>query len=157
MHPDHLYQRLIRIYNAVHSIVYPNRAADPSKFSLLQAAYPYFSYHFSTPQSKLEHYSLELLGVSPPYQGRGIGTKLVHWGIDAADKEGVCATVTSSEGNERFYQHAGFDDIVGWATEGEGNPLQKDQVKGGAILFHWAKGEEANARSSIWKENIKAE
>ena len=51
----------------------------------------------------------------------------------------VYASVMSSEGNEGFYLRSGFDEIVGWATEGEENPLR--DVRGGAILFKWPRDE----------------
>ena len=59
------------------------------------------------------------------------------WGIEQADRENVHASVMSSDGNETFYLESGFDEIVGIATEGEGNPL--NGIPGGAILFRFPK------------------
>lgn len=57
----------------------------------------------------------------------------MRWGIERAREDCVCASVISSEGNEKWYQRCGFGDVVGWASEGEGNPIAK--VGGGAIMF----------------------
>jgi predicted N-acetyltransferase YhbS len=89
------------------------------------------------PFSRAENWYLALLAVHPAYQGHGFGRELVEWGIRAADEERVCASVLSSEGNDDFYLKCGFDERVGNATEGEGNPLRG--VKGGSILFRWAR------------------
>ena len=44
----------------------------------------------------------------------------------------------ASEGSDGFYLKCGFDEVVGNASEGEGNPLREEGVKGGNILFMWA-------------------
>ncbi|KAF2817341.1 uncharacterized protein BDZ99DRAFT_565105 [Mytilinidion resinicola] len=100
--PYRILPYLSRLYNAVHAFFHPNRAADPALASILSDSFPYFSHHFTTPASRQERYFLDLLGVSPAYQGRGIGAKLVRWGIDAADREGICAAVIGSHGNDGF-------------------------------------------------------
>jgi predicted N-acetyltransferase YhbS len=99
---------------------------------------PYSAHHWSGPRA--ENWYLDILAVHPDYQGQGFGKELVEWGIKEADKEGVCASVTSSEGNENFYLRAGFEEVVGNATEGQGNPLAG--VKGGSILFKYPKAVE---------------
>lgn len=80
-----------------------------------------------------------MCAVDPAYQGRGIGKLLVQWGLQRAREENVHASTTSSHETEPFYLGAGFDEIVGNCSEGEGNPLAEAGVKGGAILFMWAK------------------
>jgi len=96
---------------------------------------PYSAHHWSGPRA--ENWYLSLLAVHPDYQGQGFGKKLVEWGIKEADREGVCASVMSSEGNDEFYLRCGFEEIAGNATTGEGNPLAG--VKGGSILFRYPK------------------
>ncbi|KAF2502797.1 hypothetical protein BU16DRAFT_19241 [Lophium mytilinum] len=137
--PYRILPYLARLYNAVHTFFYPNRAANPAVENILTDSFPYFSHHFTTPASRQEQYFLDVLGILPAYQGRGIGARLVRRGLEAADREGVCAAVMSSDGNDGFYKRAGFDEVVGWATEGEGNPLAKEKTTGGAILFRWAR------------------
>lgn len=73
----------------------------------------------------------------PDYQGQGYGRELVKWGLQRAEEENVHGSVMASEGNDNFYLRCGFDEIVGNACEGEGNPL--NGVKGGNILFKWPK------------------
>ncbi|KAJ5675171.1 uncharacterized protein N7477_005105 [Penicillium maclennaniae] len=43
------------------------------------------------------HYYLEMLGVDPAYQGRGLASKLLKWGLARADEEGV-EFATGTEG-----------------------------------------------------------
>ena len=73
--------------------------------------------------------------MDPDVKGRGAGRLLVRWGLERAEEEGVRASVMASEGSDEFYLKCGFDEVVGNANEGEGNPLQKEDVKGGNILF----------------------
>ena len=61
----------------------------------------------------------------------------MRWGLDRAEAEDIRASVTASEHLYKFCQKCGFNEIVGIASEGEGNPLRKEDVKGGNILFMW--------------------
>ncbi|KAJ4364578.1 hypothetical protein N0V83_009174 [Neocucurbitaria cava] len=124
-----------------------NRALDPSTRTILEDSYPYFSHHWnpstnSIPRSR--NYYLSLCCVHPLYERRGFGYELVRWGLDKARDESVHASVLASYNNDPFYLRCGFDEVVANCTEGEGNPLS--EVKGGSILFMWAKGpiEETN-------------
>jgi hypothetical protein len=48
--------------------------------------------------------------------------------------------VIASELKEPFYLKCGFDEIVGYMSEGEGNPMGLRNVQGGGILFMWSEG-----------------
>jgi GNAT superfamily N-acetyltransferase len=114
-----------------------NRALDPSKKTILVEAAPYTKHYWAG--SSATNWYLALCCVDPDVQGRGAGRVLVRWGLNRAEEEGVRASVTASEGSDEFYMKCGFDEVVGNASEGEGNPLWKEGVKGGNILFMWAK------------------
>ena len=56
------------------------------------------------------HWYLFGLGVSPAYQGQGIGGLLIQPILQKADKEGLpCYLETSTPGAVRFYQKYGFE------------------------------------------------
>lgn len=69
----------------------------------------------------------------PEHQGRGYGRALVKWGLDQAEREGVCASVISADGKEEFYRRCGFDVQEGRAADGEENPLR--DVPGGLVFW----------------------
>jgi GNAT superfamily N-acetyltransferase len=120
-----------------------NRAIDPTRATILQDAYPFFSHHWSGITNGLprsNNWYLNLCCIDPAYQKRGVGKPLVQWGLAKAREENVHASVTTSYQNEKFYLRCGFDEIVGACTEGEGNPLREAGVQGGEILWAWAKG-----------------
>lgn len=74
-----------------------------------------------------EHYTLEVLAVDNKYQGRGIGTKIMHK-IDNIVKNksmGVYLT-TASKKNERFYKKFGFKTI-------------QKKVGDGIVVYHMYK------------------
>jgi ribosomal protein S18 acetylase RimI-like enzyme len=55
------------------------------------------------------HWYLWVLGVDPPYQRRGIGSRLLRPILARADVEGMpCYLETEKERNVPFYQHHGF-------------------------------------------------
>jgi len=70
--------------------------------------------------------------VDPPHQRKGLGRKLVLYGVDLADEEGVCASMIASEAGDALYASCGFK-AVGRMQEGEGNPLR--DAPGGRIFF----------------------
>jgi GNAT superfamily N-acetyltransferase len=119
-----------------------NRAIDPTKRTILQDAYPYFKHHWDATTNDIprsQNWYLNLCAIDPAFQKRGIGQHLVAWGLERARQENVHASTISSFQNERFYLRCGFDNIVGNCCEGENNPLRIAGVKGGALLFMWAK------------------
>ena len=119
-----------------------NRAMDPSKQTLLQDSASYCKHHWTATTNGLprsQNWYIHLCAVHPSYHKRGFGQQLVKWGIDRARRENVHASVLASEGNNDFYLRCGFDEVIGNCTEGEGNPLGVAKVKGGDILFMWAK------------------
>ena len=68
---------------------------------------------------KEPHYYLELLGVDPPWQGLGFGSRLMQQLTSWADADGVgCYLETSKPRNVPFYQRHGFQitkeiDVIG--------------------------------------------
>lgn len=55
------------------------------------------------------HYYLSILGVDPPLQGRGVGSRLIAPMLRRCDVEGVGAYLeTATEDNVRFYSRHGF-------------------------------------------------
>ncbi|KAJ5630356.1 uncharacterized protein N7484_010456 [Penicillium longicatenatum] len=54
------------------------------------------------------HYYLELLGVHPSYQGKGLASKLLKWGLARADEEGVEVYLSSSPDGKFVYEKNGF-------------------------------------------------
>ncbi len=119
------------LFNRLSSLVYPNRALDPSKKDILERGFPHIAGLWSG--SRAETWYLEALAVDPQYHGQGCGRELVTWGLEQAAKEGVCASVISADGKERFYQKCGFDLQEGRAGQGEENPLR--DVAGGLIFW----------------------
>lgn len=117
------------------SLIRPNRAADPKNEDILERGIPFFAPVWSGHRS--ESWLLEMLAVDPDYQGQGCGRALVQWGLDLAEKEGVCASVISADGKEGFYRKCGFDVQEGHGGQGEGNPLK--DVAGGLIFWKEAK------------------
>ncbi|KAL9012644.1 MAG: hypothetical protein Q9173_002599 [Seirophora scorigena] len=55
-----------------------------------------------------ERWHLHNLCVDPAYQRRGIGAKLLSWGLEQAAKEKVGVTLQTSTAGELLYRHMGF-------------------------------------------------
>ncbi|GAB7354741.1 hypothetical protein MBLNU459_g5152t2 [Dothideomycetes sp. NU459] len=122
------HRRLINVAIAV------NRAADPAMTDVFERGAPYTQHYWSG--DRAETWYLDLLAVDQNQQRKGFGRELVMWGVSKADEERVCASVIASDVGEDFYVSCGFAP-VGWAGEGEGNPLRT--LPGGCIMFRDAK------------------
>lgn len=132
-----------------------NRAADPTKEAIIEQSYGYLDHIWTKENRRSPCWYLECLAVRPEYQKCGVGRDLVRWGLDKAEAEGICCSVISADGRERFYQACGFDvGPVGWAGEGDGNPLV--DVPGGLIYAREARSvregkvEKAETRRKGW-------
>ncbi|KAI2785978.1 hypothetical protein POX_h09743 [Penicillium oxalicum] len=55
------------------------------------------------------HYYLDILGVHPSYQRRGLASKLLHWGLKRADQEGVETYLAASPDGKPVYERNGFE------------------------------------------------
>ena len=55
-----------------------------------------------------ELWYLATLAVHPDYQRRGIGRKLVTWGVQQGEKEGVPVALEASLDGKRLYEKNGF-------------------------------------------------
>lgn len=138
--PLRLLQPLVKLYWSflTRFNIRPNRAADAEQEDVVERSYGFLDHVWTPANCRDPVWYLESLAVTPEYQSCGIGRELVRWGLDKAEQEGICCSVVSAMGKERFYQRCGFDvGPVGWSGEGEGNPLQN--VSGGLIYVREAK------------------
>jgi ribosomal protein S18 acetylase RimI-like enzyme len=53
---------------------------------------------------------LEYLAVNPEYRRRGVGEKLVTWGIQQADKHGLDTVLEATLDGGKLYRKLGFED-----------------------------------------------
>lgn len=119
----------------VHALLWPNRACDPEKEDIIQRAHPFIDRAWTGERN--ESWYLDLLAVHPDHQGKGIGRRLVQWGLSRAEEEGICASVISAKGKDAFYQKCGYDLQDGCAGMGDGNPLA--DVAGGNMWWRMPK------------------
>ncbi|KAJ5336242.1 uncharacterized protein N7506_004264 [Penicillium brevicompactum] len=57
------------------------------------------------------HYYLDMLGVHPSQQGRGLASKLLKWGLCRADAEGVETYLSASPEGKPMYEKYGFRSV----------------------------------------------
>jgi predicted N-acetyltransferase YhbS len=119
----------------IHAWAWPSRASDPKEEDIIERAYPCFDTIWSG--KRAESWYLEALAVRPDFQGRNVGRKLVQWGLEQAEAEGICASVVSALGKDEFYTKCGFDEQYGSARQGDGNPLA--DTEGANIFWKWPK------------------
>lgn len=67
--------------------------------------------------------------VHPAYWRRGHGERLVRWGLDAANVDGVSMGVLASGMGERLYSRLGFEQVGAFALADEDNADQKFEIK----------------------------
>ncbi|EAW15249.1 GNAT family N-acetyltransferase [Aspergillus clavatus NRRL 1] len=54
------------------------------------------------------HYYLNMLGTHPAYHGRGLASRLLRWGLERADAEGVETYLSASRAGRPLYEKYGF-------------------------------------------------
>lgn len=113
---------VLRAYHTASLRVFPNRAADASRSSFLDAAVADSEKYWTG--ERAECWDLHVCGVDPDYQGKGVGKLLAQWGVQQAEKEGsgTCASVLCGEKNRGFYGKAGLTVQVG-GREGKGGGI----------------------------------
>ncbi|KAK5943159.1 hypothetical protein PMZ80_004165 [Knufia obscura] len=170
--PRRLIQKFIHWRNRIAYALRPCRASarptetdpDPLVYTNFVARSMPFSMHllvFPSKPWRENHWSLEVLGIHPSYQGKGYGKQLAQWGLarakcdTASGVTGLPSVVMAANGKEGFYQKVGFNELVGWSgstpegMEGLGrNPLG-ERGCGGAVLWSWSREDEEEARRQV--------
>lgn len=136
---------------------------DPLLFGdFVRRLMPYGMYLLCDPSKpwRSNHWSLEVLGIHPSWQGKGHGKELAQWGLAKAKCDiasgvvGLPSVVIAADGKEVFYQKVGFNELVGWSSRSvEGvpgrNPLEERGVGGGAVLWSWVREDEEAAKENF--------
>ena len=69
----------------------------------------YFSSRYEgTPLTVID---LDMLGVHASYQGKGLGSRLLKWGLTRADAEGLEVYLSASPAGKPLYQKYGFREV----------------------------------------------
>ncbi|KXT13402.1 hypothetical protein AC579_9073 [Pseudocercospora musae] len=68
-------------------------------------------YHRHTPRILIFGAEVDILVVDPEHQGKGIGSKLIQWSIDEADRRGVQLALESSPTGLALYRKSGFVEV----------------------------------------------
>ncbi|RSL79627.1 hypothetical protein CEP52_017498 [Fusarium oligoseptatum] len=88
--------------------------------------------------------TMEMVVVHPAYWKRGHGRRLVRWGIDLAEIDGVCQGVIAAEMGKSLYLSLGYEELEDLQFDGFHLSVMLYQVKRtnkeeGAALLHAAK------------------
>ncbi|GLA38555.1 hypothetical protein AnigIFM63309_005852 [Aspergillus niger] len=57
------------------------------------------------------YFYLDMLGTHPQFNGRGIGSRLLRWGLDRADEKGVPTFLASTPAGRPLYEKYGFEAV----------------------------------------------
>ncbi|OQV00858.1 hypothetical protein CLAIMM_06300 [Cladophialophora immunda] len=149
--PRRLMKPLLSTFYRLRRLIFRNKAAvrptaenpRPLTYWALGPSLLPFSAQFMAAPQRQTHWSLEILGVHPNFQGRGFGRELVEYGMEMARSDplgDLPVSVMSADGKEGFYQKCGFKHLVGYVSkaedeQGNENPLRRNGVGGGAVLW----------------------
>ena len=90
-----------------------------------------------------EHIWLSFLGVHPRYQRRGIGKRLLKWGIERSNTERVPIGLAASPDGASLYMSVGFQDLGPAVLNGDGWRIED------RAMVRWPDGEGRKRRSGI--------
>ena len=82
-----------------------------------------------------EHMWLAFLAVDPKFQRRGVGKRLMQWGMKRADAESIPLGLTSSPAGEKLYFDCGFREVGVFLLE-HGETVIEDKC-----MIRWGKVE----------------
>ena len=58
-----------------------------------------------------KHWYLEMLATKPAWQGKGAAGKLMRWGLEKADADGLETYIEASPDGKSIYEHFGFREV----------------------------------------------
>lgn len=134
--PFHLrvWGKLYKLYDRIIGLLYPTflrRILDPLRAEQLRRRSVMMQEDGQVEEAVLPeevkrdgHWTLNALGVSEEFGRRGIGSKLLQWGIEQADKSGHAVTLAASEDGAKRYARHGFRMLLQTA-------LLRDEVDAG--------------------------
>lgn len=121
-----LERSLLNVEGRYRDLVSPDRSASPDA---LRVRAETMSEGDNVTEALPGAWQLDLLGVHPSAQRRGVGGRLVEWGMEKAQAEGIPCVLSASGDGVRLYERYGFR-IVHWL----GAAIKRDWV-GGAIMI----------------------
>lgn len=65
-------------------------------------------FRFVLPGGLMLMLDLDMLGTRPDYHGRGLGSMLLQWGLDRADRDGLEVYLSASPAGRPLYEKRGF-------------------------------------------------
>jgi hypothetical protein len=74
-----------------------------------------------------KHWYLEILATRPEWQGKGAAGKLMRWGLERADEEGVETYIEASPDGKPIYEHFGFKEMERLVVDLEGKTIALDE------------------------------
>ncbi|KXJ91721.1 acyl-CoA N-acyltransferase [Microdochium bolleyi] len=96
------------------------RDANPARVARYAAEFSRAKSHFfELPYGDTNLY-LSILACHPDYQRRGIGRRLVTWGLEKASREGLDLTVFGSPMGSLLYQAVGFREVGRFRVQVDG-------------------------------------
>ncbi|OBT53507.1 hypothetical protein VE04_08127 [Pseudogymnoascus sp. 24MN13] len=106
------------IYLKCAAWVFPDRSESPEgKAEFSKAGVLEYEKHWKDRDDRKNRWYVQSVVVAEPWQGRGVGKKLMAWVLEQAQKEGVPASLEASMMGERLYRSIGFDLLDRFVTK----------------------------------------
>jgi predicted N-acetyltransferase YhbS len=83
---------------------------------------------------------LYILATAPEFQGKGVGSMLLDWGLEIAKQEGLDAWLLAAPSAHEFYIKKGFEDVGFFDLDLEACGIQNGGVQGEGELAERASG-----------------
>lgn len=105
-------RNIVNCTEYLESKLYSTPVADPK----LLAEFPKF---FESIEKKYYTYPddsawyLKIIAINPKHQRKGVGRKMVQWGVSKSEEEGVPALLEASPAGEGLYLSMGYEDVGG--------------------------------------------
>ncbi|KAK6338617.1 hypothetical protein TWF696_009428 [Orbilia brochopaga] len=104
-------RRLLGFENWLDSYFFPHPAAFPPAIALMRQCFTDVAAQLSALPNFSTYLHLNILAVDPAFQRRGVGSRLVLWGVAKARCDGVPCALEASEAGKKVYLNSGFMEL----------------------------------------------
>jgi len=119
---------LLSYEQIISNFLFKNPAANRIRIKLMEDKFKDIEKEMNARPNFTSRWHLNLLATDPEYQRRGIGGKLVQWGIERAQMEGINCALEASTAGKSVYEKYGFKE------DGKCNPFHPSKDE------EWADG-----------------
>ncbi|KAF3905678.1 hypothetical protein ABW21_db0209328 [Orbilia brochopaga] len=102
---------LLGLEQRLASFFFPHPAAFPPAIALMRQCFADTAAQLDALPNFSTYLHLNILAVDPAFQRRGVGSRLVSWGVAKARRDGIPCALEASQAGKKVYLKSGFTEL----------------------------------------------